>query len=222
MATRKCLIHRFWVYFCCMTILVSILSGCSIPFLKAKEPQKTIGSTLKHDPQSGKITQAGLQAEVMDFADQYMMAIRQSLDEIIRAGVDPRTRASINYGKVIYNTAAMSIATGRNPAANLLDMVVFVTLCRISVENHWAKVYGPTGHKLSKALRKLEKEIWAIAGQVLSPDQQETLRSLIRAWRAPHPKQYYVANVRLNDFAALRCASPLAMEKETHGLLVDV
>ena len=117
MSKRICLLIRFWGYFCCFAILVGILSGCSIPFLKAKEPQKAIGSTLKHDPQSGKITQAGLQAEVMDFADQYMMAIRQPLDEIIKAGVDPKTRASITYGKVIYNTAAMSIATGRNPAA---------------------------------------------------------------------------------------------------------
>jgi hypothetical protein len=222
MPKRKYLVARVWVYSCCIATLVGPLSGCSLPFLKTKEPQKAIGSTLRHDPQSGKITQAGLQAEVMDFADQYMMAIRQSLDEIISAGVDSKTRASINYGKVIYNTAAMSIAAGRNPAANLLDMVVFVTLCRISVEGHWAKVYGPEGQKLAKALRKLEKEIWTIAGQVLSPVQQEKLRGLIQAWRTTHPKQYYVANVRLNDFAALRGASPLAMEKETQGLLADV
>jgi hypothetical protein len=213
----------FWGAPFIVPILIASLAGCSIPFLKPKEPQKAIGSTLKHDPQSGKITQAGLQAEVFDIADQFVLAFWQAMDEIIRTGVDPKTRAVINYSKVLYSAAAMSIAAGRNPAANFLDMLVFISIGRMVMEDYWVpKVYGSKGQRLLTAYRKLEKEIWAMAASVLSPDQQDSLRSLIKTWRAAHPRQYYVADVRLSDFARLRGASPLAREKETHGILAEV
>ncbi|NWG76231.1 MAG: hypothetical protein HXY24_16790 [Rubrivivax sp.] len=46
----------FWVALFMVLILIGLLAGCSIPFLKPKEPQKAIGSTLKHDPQSATET----------------------------------------------------------------------------------------------------------------------------------------------------------------------
>ena len=204
-------------------VLTALLIGCSIPFLKSKEPQKAIGSTLKHDPQSGKITQAGLQAEVMSFADDYVLTLRQAVDEMIRSGLDPKQRAILNRSKVLLSATAMSIAAGRNPAANLLGMVVFLSLERQVLEEYWVpKFYGAKANILFEAVRKLEIEIWAMAGELLPPIQQENLRTMIREWRAAHPKQHLLGNVRLNSLAGLRGESPLAREKETQGILATV
>jgi hypothetical protein len=43
-----------------------------------------------------------------------------------------------------------------------------------------------------------------MAGELLPPEQQENLRALIREWRAAHPEQHLLGNVRLNTLAGLR------------------
>lgn len=205
-------------------VLASLLAGCSLPRLfKPKNPEKALGTTLRHDPKSGKLTQAGLQAEVMSFADEYVGTIRQAMDEMNRLGLEPRQRAILNRSKVLLSGTAMSIAAGRNPAANLLDMMVFLTLERQVLEDYWIpKFYGDKARVLLKGVNKLEKEIWALAGELLPPEQQENLRGMIREWRAAHPEQHLLGNVRLNTLAGLRGESPLAREKETHGILASV
>jgi hypothetical protein len=204
--------------------LVSFLAGCSLPrIFKSDDPKKSFGTTLRHDPKSGQLTQAGLQAEVMSFADEYVLTIRQAMEEMNLLGLDPRQRAILNRSKVLLSATAMSIAAGRNPAANLLDMMVFLTLERQVLEDYWIpKFYGDKAKVLLKAVGRLEKEIWAMAGALLPPEQQENLRGMIREWRAAHPEQHLLGNVRLNTLAGLRGESPLAREKETHGILATV
>jgi hypothetical protein len=152
-----------------------------------------------------KISRAEIQEEIMAFADEYSVAIWQAADEIRRADLPLEIRADAQYLKVLYASAAFRIAAGRRPAANLLDMVVFTTLGRMAVEEYWQpQVYGEAGKPLLDSYRRLEREIWAIAGRVLTPAQQEELRRAIRQWRQAHPGQHYVADVRLSDFARLR------------------
>jgi hypothetical protein len=141
--------------------LASLLAGCSLPRLfKSQDPKKSIGTTLRHDPKSGQLTQAGLQAEVMSFADEYVLTIRQAMDDMNRLGLDPKQRAILNRSKVLLSATAMSIAAGRNPAANLLDMMVFLSLERQVLEDYWIpKFYGDKARVLLKAVSRLEKEI---------------------------------------------------------------
>lgn len=172
----------------------------------------------------GKISRAELQQEVMAFADEYAVAVWQAADEIRRTALPLETRAAAQYLKVLYASAALRIAGGRRPAANLLDMVVFVTLGRMAVEEYWQpQVYGKAGKPLLDSYRRLEQEIWAIAGQVLTPAQQEELRRAIKQWRQSHPGQHYVADVRLSDFARLR-GGPIidAAAIPTTGLVASV
>lgn len=103
-------------------------------------------------------------------------------------------------------------------------MVVFVTLGRMAVEEYWQpQVYGKAGKPLLDSYRRLEREIWAIASQVLAPAQQEELRRVIGQWRQAHPGQHYVADVRLSNFARLR-GGPLieAAATPATGLVASV
>jgi len=209
--------------FCIVLFLVSTF-GCALPFRKSKKPKAPVGTAILRDPGSGKLTQAGLQALVMDFADKFVMAAWQATEEIIKSGVDAQTRFLLHQARAMGSGTAMSIAAGRNPAANLLDMVTYVTLARMNQEEYWVpKVLGPKGQPLLQALRKLEKDIWTLSGEVLTPGQQENLRTMIREFRAAHPKaKQYMAAVPLKELAKLRGESPVAGEKEPRGFLAEV
>ena len=142
-------------------VLMSCLTGCSLTRLfKTGDPKKSLGTTLSRDPRSGQLTQAGLQAKVMSFADEYVLTLRQVMDEMIRSCLPPKQRATLNRSKVLLSATAMSIAAGRNPAANLLDMVVFISLERQVLEDYWiSKFYADKAQVLLTAIRKLEKAV---------------------------------------------------------------
>jgi methyl-accepting chemotaxis protein len=148
--------------------------------------------------------QAQLQAVVMDFSDAYVMFTWQAFDEIRQATPDPQMKAMAQHLKVITTSNAMTIATGPHAVVNLLDMLVFVSLDRHTIETYWApKVFGLRSEPLLKASRKLEQEIWKTSGRVLSKDQQKKLRDLINQWIDANPNQHYIAAIRFNDFDEL-------------------
>ena len=159
---------------------------------------------------------------MMNSADIYVMSVWQAYDEIRRSTTDPMTRAQAQYLKVFSASNATAIAPGRNAAVNLLDMLVFVSLGRYSVETYWeTKVFGSHGTALSKSYRKLEQEIWNMSSRVLTEAQQKKLRDLIRQWIAANPYQYYTAAIRLSDFAEMQGVSA-AGQVEAGTLLADV
>ena len=62
-------------------VLALLLVGCSLPrFFKSDDSKKSIETTLRHDLESGKLTQAGLQAEVMSFSDEYVLTIKDIIE----------------------------------------------------------------------------------------------------------------------------------------------
>lgn len=213
-----------WASILCIVLFLVGTSGCAfLPKFKKPQPP-TIRATDVRDPESGKLTQAGLQALVMDFADELVMSVWQATDEILKSGVDAQTRFRLHQARALGSGTAMSIAAGRNPAANLLDMVTYVTMARMNQEEYWVpKVLGPKGQPLLQAMRKLENDIWAMSGEVLTPAQQENLRTMIHKWRATHPKgKYFMAAIPLKELAQLRGESPVPGEKEPRGFLAEV
>lgn len=202
--------------------LSALLSGCSQtrPHLGVNAAQNITGALDRKT--GGSLTQAQLQALVMNSADIYVMSVWQAYDEIRRSTTDPLTRAQAQYLKVFSASNATAIATGRNAAVNLLDMLVFVSLGRYSVETYWEpKVFGAHGTALSQSYRKLEQEIWKTSSRVLTEAQQKKLRDLIRQWIVANPDQYYTAAIRLSDFAEMQGVSATG-QAEAGTLLADV
>jgi hypothetical protein len=184
--------------------------------------KQNITGALERKSGTAPLTQSQLQALVMNMADIYVMSVWQAYDEIRRSTTDPMTRAQAQHLKVFSASNATAIATGRNAAVNLLDMLVFVSLGRHSVETYWEpKVFGVHGAALSKSYRKLEQEIWKTSSRVLTDAQQKTLRDLIRHWIAANPDQYYTAAIRLSDFADMQGVDH-AYQLEAGTLLADV
>jgi len=191
--------------------------------LKVEEPKSAIKEDFASYKGGTKYTYFGLQTEVMAFADEYALTVWQEMDKIKKTVADPQQRLLLEYRKIALGTAAMRIAAGRNPAANLLDMVVFVTVQHMLVKEYWVpKIYGPQAQELLEVHSRLENEIWSLAGEMVSPGQLKELRAMIEQWHASHPEVYYVTDVRLKELTELRGMSPVEAEKKVHSLLGEV
>ena len=200
-----------------------LVTGCSsIAPGTGAGPHGDVKAALDRKRGTGILNEAQLQAVVMNFEDLYVMSVWEEYDNIKRSTTNPEIRATAQWLKVRANTNAIAIAAGRNTAINLLDMVVFVSLSRYTIENYWVpNIFGPDGEALVQTYRKLENEIWKISSRVLSEDQQKRLRDLINEWIAANPGRYYVAGIRLSDFAEIQGMSS-ASQLEVGTLLADV
>lgn len=166
-----------------------------------------------------------LEARLMGFADRYLSKAAEATDTYQHL---VHTKAAREFGLATFifpGLTVIGIAAGGEPGSDLLDMVVFATLQRESLEKGWAReVLGAQADNLIKTQQQLEFQIWEIAGDVLSKDQLERLRDAIRLWRKANPNQRYVSNVKFDDVATERGAGQGAkgLQDESEGLLAPL
>ncbi|MFZ4775105.1 MAG: hypothetical protein ACOYM3_07070 [Terrimicrobiaceae bacterium] len=171
------------------------------PQRKSSDPNELAGR------KGGASRARALQQEMMDFSDRYTMAIWQALDGYSRSEKDPLKRSAAEHLKVLFSSASMEIAAGRNPAGNLLDMAVFTELAQRSVRDYWIpKVFGPGGDPLLTAHRDLRDDLDAILRKTLTGDQRQELERMVSEYRKANPGSVYVADIRLRDLVAARTA----------------
>ncbi len=169
---------------------------------------------------SGRITQEELRHAIMRFSGSSADRIGETYVKLEERFRTPKARLAGIENSAAYISSALDIAIGPDPEANLLDMVVLVTLARIVVEEYWVpEVFGDEAKILVEVFRRQEAEIWSIAAKVLTPQQQKELRDSIRKWRERNPDQIFVEATRFGDFAAIVGESELAKAKEGGGFL---
>lgn len=166
-----------------------------------------------------------LEARLMGFADRYLSKAAEATDTYQHL-VHTKAARELGLATFIFpGLTVIGIAAGGEPGPDLLDMVVFATLQRESLEKGWAReVLGDQADNLIKTQQQLESQIWEIAGDVLSKDQLDRLREAIRLWRKANPNQRYVSNVKFDDVATERGAGQGAMglQDESVGLLAPL
>ena len=147
-------------------------------------------------------------------ADDYVTAVAQATDQVRRTTKRPEVADWAWQTKIATALASYTNATGPNDAVCLLDMVLFATLKRHALEEHWVpNLLHEEGAPVLEIYRRAEADVWAAAAQGLSKEQLAQLRALIDRWLSEHPGQYYVAQVRFADMAAamkIYAASPEA------------
>jgi hypothetical protein len=85
-----------------------------------------------------------LQLSVMRFADEYTARIAERVGVFQQSTDDPVERLAAQSWLVSQATSAFTIAAGPNPELNTIDMLVFVTLSRMVIEDRWVgELYGP-------------------------------------------------------------------------------
>ena len=190
----------------------------------ASIPYSGVASAQSKEEARALQEQRAIQATLIGFADKYMSSIAQASDDVRAAMPDNLDVRVLAQGYKLHSArAALDIATGPNPEAALLDMLVFSSLQRIAMDAPWStEAFGRHRRVLLDATSALEREIWDAAARYMSPEDLAELREHIAAWRARNPDMRYVFYVRFDDFAAARLDSPLADKARKGGLLVDV
>jgi hypothetical protein len=173
--------------------------------------------------ESAAMNQAELEDAIQRFTGVFTDRLAQALDELAE-GSTPDLRKRILHHELLYTSSALDIATGPVPEVNLLDMLVFVRLCREAFEGHWMpELYGgDRGRAVADVFRTSEDDLWRIAARVVSPAQRQELEALVDQWRSENPGQVRVEGVRLMDFAQHRGQVELERARATGGLLSSV
>lgn len=174
----------------CFSILFlsTLSSGCSLVKSTMALPDKAIQSLFDSAGVGEKeaADPVELQSQLLRFSDHYLDALNSGTAKLRKEGnerIEPRT---VLRRRIAITNDVLSIATGSNIYANLLDMVILVSL-NFNNASYWMpKRYGDTAEPLLTAAQDSEKEIWRIAETALSHEQIEELRHGIEDWRKQH------------------------------------
>ncbi len=163
-----------------------------------------------------------LQETLQRFTTQFADRITQAMDALERAS-PPGVRDEALRKNLLYVSSALEIATGPDPEVNLLDMIVFVRLCRTALERHWIpRFYREEGSELADVFARSEEELEDVAEQALTAPQRAELTSIVDAWLADNPGQVRVEGIRLADFATKASTAAEARAVQAKGLLSSV
>jgi hypothetical protein len=182
----------------CLTLLLPVVNA-------APKPGSAIGLQAHQSPygeasSDANVSSRRLQRDIMDFSDRYVAAVWQAIDAYVATETDPAKRVAALSWKIRFGSASMSIAASSDPRSGLLDMTTFITVGKWSVKRYWVpEVFGDSAEPLNKVYTQMDKEIWAIVAEILTPEQQRALRALIAAWEEGNPQMHEVADVRLRN-----------------------
>ena len=171
-----------------MLVLGLSCSSCTLLRGALELPDRGIQAILSLNREGITVDPVELQSQLIRFSDYYMDSVNSAVNKL-RIGEDERlNRGAVLKRKISMADDILAIATGSNAYANLLDLIILVTLNRINVENYWMpKRFGESAKPLLNAAQDSEREIWRIAASVLNQGQLDELRNGIELWRQQHP-----------------------------------
>lgn len=188
-------------------LLASVLAGglgCQVARETANLPAEMVSAVMPGGGRSGRPDPGTLQVQVMRYADDFSSRTSAALDEYLRLVEGPEARQEALSWKLALSSSALSIATGPNPTANLLDFVALATLTREYLQSRAPRV-RPAG-ALDAWLgtgRQLETNAWELASGALSAEQMEELRAAIRRWSDQNSLDNATLFERPHEFSAV-------------------
>jgi hypothetical protein len=209
-------------------VLVALLAGC----VASAPPRSTSQVVVAPVGASGStsasgMTRAELEAHVRRYADRYITRVAIASNAVIAGTSTVEQSRFMEDWKNISYTAIVEVAIGPDAMTNLLDMMTLAMLSRLVVEEYWSPdvITPAVGDEIAagflQAYVDLEEDIWTVADDVLTAEQQNALRVLIREWREENPEQTYPWYVRLSNFSGQHAAS-LEAVKQSGGMLQEV
>lgn len=206
----------------CAAVGLAILSSCTSISTQRKEESPASIKNIKN--MDGEHTQAmtlgELRDEVQRFAYRFVTHVNEPLRIVGGTTSTANVRKLVQRMKFANTWSAVDIAIGPNPELNLIDMIVYVTLSRMLMEDYWVPtVFTEQGAILTKAFRDMEEDIWSVGARVLDRGQREELRGVIVKWREQNPDVHMVTGVRFGNIAPQTGNSRLAEVQKPGGLL---
>jgi len=168
-------------------------------------PQKDASGSLGA-PAGRPITAAELDELTRAFADRYVGLLSSTCDALKKDNPDPVQRREAQDLLLNCATNVYDIASNPDAFTRMLDLVVVTTLeSQVWIDDdRTGEVFGERGEVLVRALHHGRVEAWALAGEVLRPDQLDLLDYTIWDWRRHNPDMVRAPFVRFSNFAVGR------------------
>jgi hypothetical protein len=166
--------------------LLAAVSGCRLVQRTAEMPISAV-SAMVPGKNATPPDPAVLQTELQRFSDEYLGRSLTAMDEY-QAAAEPSESRQILIWKYSLGSSVISIVSGPNPTANLVDFLAVSTLVPKAIENYAAKTAGsPALQRWLDVSRSLEKAAWNLAAKFLTPNQGQELRDRIQQWWEANP-----------------------------------
>ncbi|MFK7788457.1 MAG: hypothetical protein AB8C95_03045, partial [Phycisphaeraceae bacterium] len=177
------------------TIVVALSStGCKAVDKATGVGNANVGQSLKKT--NGKITRAELALRLRRLAVSYLGDIPEVCEKIATSDLPLDKRLLALTIRANSSDSVITIAADPDPQVSLLNMVTVITLHRILAEERGEEFFGDQSRGYINATRRMESEVWKLAGQVLDPEEMKQLRELIIQYRKDNPEEVYVWWVR--------------------------
>ena len=201
--------------------VVCLCGGCSAPQRSPEEKsERGFGGATAGE----RITAEELDGLTRAFADRYIGLVYSVCNTLKEDSPDPAQRRAAQVLLVDNASNIYDIASNADPFTRMLDLVVVTTL----VSQVWdddgraVAVFGKQGQILADALARAREESRMLAVRVLTPDQLETFKLLLREWRQENPDMTRASFVRFSNFALGRNRSAAADVLEARGLFAEI
>ena len=192
---------KLTVFIAFIALLITLVTGCRLVQSAANVPGQAVRAVTPGGTAKLAADPVEVQQRLMRFSDEYLASMVHGLDKL-RRGTNSLDPAELLKWKIMLGTETVSIASGPNAFANLLDMTIFVTVTRRGLEEYWQpEVFGESARPILNTTRNAETNIWQITGQVLTPEQQAELRKAIDVWFGQNPLPENVMAARAVGFA---------------------
>jgi hypothetical protein len=158
------------------------------------------------------------------FADRYVGLLSSTCDALKKDNLDPVQRREAQQLLLSCATNVYDIASNPDAFTRMLDLVVVTTLVsQVWIDDDRAgDVFGDRGEVLVRALHHGRVEAWALASQVLRPDQLDLLDYTMWDWRRHNPDMVRMPFVRFSNFAIGRGKSANAEVLAAGGFFAKV
>lgn len=181
---------------------VFLVSGCHVVKTTADLSGKAVNTVTQSESKKQDVQLAEVQQGVLRLSDQLFTRMMLGV-EALRHGTNALDEAEALKWKMALGSEITSMASGPNDVANLLDMTVFATVTRASVEDYWRpEVFGDSAQTLIDGCRNSEADLWQFLGSVLKPEQQVEFRKAIAEWQRQNPSPKSVLAGRAVGFAS--------------------
>jgi hypothetical protein len=186
-----------------MPVLALGLAGCQVAQETARLPGQMVTAVVP-GMKSAPPDPAALQTAVLRYADDFTSRTAEALEDYVRRVNTPEARLQALTWRLAMDSAALGIATGPNPTANLVDFVALATLSRTFLEQRVPNAAPPGAlDSWLEVSRALETNAWKLAEGFLTADQQVEFRAAMGRWCAQNSKAGSSFFARPQDLAAL-------------------
>src|SRR5262245_33139148 len=186
--------------FAASAALLLTLTGCGI----TKMPMAAVNAVVPKGKTTPPPDPAALQYAVQRLADDFIGQSTTALDDYARRMDTPQAHHQALLWKIKVGSTAVSIASGPNPTAGIIDFAAQASMLHEALESLYTKSTNREAlFPWLQATRNLETSAWQLAESVLRPDQLEAARAAVEKWKESTPDMGPELLVRPNEFSTV-------------------